>query len=457
MSSTLQDYRNGSEPDIYGTRVDTSGNVLDSLCISISTAINWQYEPSVIHNGTNHYFIVWADTRTGNNADIYGARVDAMGNVLDPSGIPISTASNTQYSPAAAFDGTNYFVVWTDLRSGSYSHIYGARVDTTGTVLDPSGIPISAGDYWQCYPAVAFDGTNYFVVWTDYNSGGNFYDLYGARVDVSGNVLDPAGISISIGPEDQSNPSVAFDGENYFVVWQDERNEGSLVYDIYGARVDTTGTVLDPSGIPIVTVPNSQELPSLVFDETNHLCVWQDSRDDPDFYDIYGARINTSGILIDSFIVSNQTEEQITPVLARGSGNQALITYSGFVDYINGQPANTMRIWGKLYPSVGIEETSTVNFRILKLDVFPNPFRQTTEIRYQISGVGQDFSLALKIFDATGRLVKDLSRFTAYDLRSTSITWYGDDDLGRELPAGVYFVRLESSRYKEVEKVILLR
>jgi flagellar hook assembly protein FlgD len=42
-------------------------------------------------------------------------------------------------------------------------------------------------------------------------------------------------------------------------------------------------------------------------------------------------------------------------------------------------------------------------------------------------------------------------------LRTTLITWEGTDNNGQKVPAGVYFVRLESGDDKEVKKVILLR
>jgi len=115
--------------------------------------------------------------------------------LIDTNGVYGSDIS-TQCSPSVAFDGTNYLIVWEDNRSGP-SDIYGARVDQSGIVLDTAGIAIASTADNQYNPSVAFDGTNYLVVWQDYRSNPYEPDIYGARVDQSGNVLDPDGIAIS--------------------------------------------------------------------------------------------------------------------------------------------------------------------------------------------------------------------------------------------------------------------
>ena len=167
----------------------------------------------------------------------------ATGTVLDPQGITISLdPGDYKADPAAAFDGTNYLVTWeVYLHSPPFTAaVYGARVTPTGTVLDPSGIAIAtaSGNNWG--PALAFDGSNYLVTWLTDRDGTK---VNASRVDPAGQVLDPGGLVLDrTAPSDQNRPAVAFDGTNYFVVWQDYRSGGS---DIYGARLTEQG---DASG-----------------------------------------------------------------------------------------------------------------------------------------------------------------------------------------------------------------
>jgi len=102
--------------------------------------------------------------------------------------------------------------------------------------------------------------------------------------------------------------------------------------------------------------------------------------------------------------------------------------------------------------------------------VYPNPFKQMTDIRYGpappcgarpgiAAGVtgGEQSDITLKIYDVTGRLVKDFS-LQLFDIGyRSSVIWYGDDCNGRKVPAGVYFVRLESSHRNITEKIVKIK
>src|SRR6266540_3502064 len=320
-----QDERSTPESyDIYAARVSQSGAVLDPAGIAIGTAANSQYSPTVAYHGSN-YLVAWQDERAGFGGDIFGARVSQTGVVLDAMGIPISTATNGQRVPHLAFDGTNALVVWQDTRSGGQADIYGARVNQAGSVLDPQGIPISTAPHAQALPEIAFDGANYLAAWQDQRGSLESWDIYGARITPGGSVLDPAGIPISTAPEAQEWPSVAFGGTTYVVSWQDERVNDEI--DIYGARVNQAGSVLDPAGIRLSTVANRQEAPSAAFDGTNYLVSWYDDRSGSG-WDIYGARVSQAGTVLDpaGIPISTAPGDQFTPRVAFG-GSEFLVAW----------------------------------------------------------------------------------------------------------------------------------
>jgi len=203
--------------------------------------------------------------------------------------------------PSVAFDGTNYFLVWRDHNDYFWEDydVIGARVSATGALLDSGGIDLTTNmPNPQGEPSVAFDGTNYLVVWN--NSllmNGHNQEVVGARVSPSGVLIDPIPFVVAQENESQWWPHVAFDGTNYLVVWLDTRNE-YLAPDVYGARVTPAAEVLDPHGIAISVVWGSaQSVPCLAFNGTHYLVVWDDTRDGYD--NVYGARVSTAGVVLD--------------------------------------------------------------------------------------------------------------------------------------------------------------
>ena len=145
-----------------------------------------------------------------------------------PSGISISSRGG---SGSIGFDGTNYLVPWVP---GQYhadeGDLNATRVTTGGGVIDPDGFRIGRqAPSEQVGPAVASSGTDFLAVWQDYRAGNS--DIYAARVTESGQSLDGTGIPVALGGQQQVNPTVTFDGSNYLVVWevrQSERAGGPL-------------------------------------------------------------------------------------------------------------------------------------------------------------------------------------------------------------------------------------
>ncbi len=335
--------------DVRGTRLTPGGVVLDSIGIRIPPSGGEQSYPAVAY-GMTDFLVVWEEGRL-RDRDVRGARVSPSGEVLDSAGLLISGAPWEQLVPVAASDGADYLVAWQDWRNSNYD-IYCARVSQTGTLLDTAGIAVCTSAGSQLRPAVACNGTDYLVSWQDQSTGSR--DIYGARINREGIVLDPDGFVVSAAAGVQEQPAVAAEGDDFLVVWSDWRN---LDRDMYGARVTGTGAVLDTAGICICSAPDSQGPAAVEYDGTDFLVVWQGQRDGEQ--DLYGARVTPQGTILDTFAVITQQGYQVDPVLASDGGSKMLLAYSGWTGVVGDAPYNSPRIWGTLSPHAGTSDRPT--------------------------------------------------------------------------------------------------
>lgn len=77
----------------------------------------------------------------------------------------LAVTSQEARSPAVAFDGRDWLVVWQQSYFGSGHQIYAARVSAAGLVLDAKPFVVSGADNSdEVQPAVACDGTDCLVV-----------------------------------------------------------------------------------------------------------------------------------------------------------------------------------------------------------------------------------------------------------------------------------------------------
>jgi hypothetical protein len=84
----------------------------------------------------------------------------------------------------------------------------------------------------------------------------------------------------------------------------------------------------------------------------------------------------------------------------------------------------------------------------------PNPARRSTTIRY---GTPRREDVRVALYSPDGRLVRTVVECARKDAGYYVATWDGRDDRGRLVAAGVYLVRLETSRQRRTQKVLLLR
>jgi hypothetical protein len=273
--------------------------------------------------------------------------------------------------------------------------------------------------------------------------------IEGARVSFQGTVLDSPAIQISSSGVGYRWHGVASTNDTFLVVW-DRSSQ-----DVYGARVDSSGTVLDPAGIPICNgLPNSRTQPSIAFNGKDFLVTWQDSRLVASKYDLFGARVSPDGVVFDTngieFVNSEFSRANVELVSATPSpdtGAQVMLVFDGFV----GDTYGSNRALGAFsYPPTGIEEGCAQKVAsAFGINIVPNISRQKPYVlRYSLPARTE---IRIKLYDAAGRLVSNVCD-------GKNIAGSGELKFTLEgMPQGIYFVRAEANNRAEVIKIIWLR
>jgi len=105
----------------------------------------------------------------------------------------------------------------------------------------------------------------------------------------------------------------------------------------------------------------------------------------------------------------------------------------------------------RLTPTDVTRETSTLNNFNLGQN-YPNPFNPSTVLRYEI---GETRHVILKVYNILGKEVATLVN-KEQSAGSYEVEFNASAD-GKELSSGVYFYKLQSGRFSETKKMLLLR
>jgi uncharacterized delta-60 repeat protein len=104
------------------------------------------------------------------------------------------------------------------------------------------------------------------------------------------------------------------------------------------------------------------------------------------------------------------------------------------------------------YATTGIEEGAG-NVLIdagFVLTASPNPFSRLINIRCSVLDPGYLIqNPVIRVYDATGRLVKSFNQESCIENQGSVVTWDGTDQVGRALGSGVYFVRLQANNVQQ--------
>ena len=183
---------------------------------------------------------------------------------------PIAATSAREMALSVAFDGANYLVGI----QGCDGCTNGRSDDITAQLVMPSGAllggRITIGRAGGS-PRVAFDGTNYLLVWPDAAVYGNDV-LYGQFVSPSEGLVGLPFPIAELGGSHGFGGSVTYGGGEYLVTYAKQADDATV--GIYAKTISQSGAV------PVSETPVSERgdeiMSNAVFDGTRFLVYWVD-------------------------------------------------------------------------------------------------------------------------------------------------------------------------------------
>jgi len=331
--------------NITAQLMDSSGNLIGSR---ISTGRTGGL-PGVVFTGT-YYLMVWSDDKTYPNDVIYGMVLSKSGQVVKEP-FPISITQGDMEGPFGTVCRKNgrCSVIWEDHNTHA---VYGRDLDASGNFLSNEyqlEQPETGQQRYGGEPYSACDNNDNCLVVYDTGQA-----IRATILSPTGAITKQFTIATKEpkvqGCTDHNPSPVAFDGTNYLVVWNDHSDCANVpTWDILAQRVDTSGNLVgNKFQVNDSTRTNRAAIPFLAFDGTNFLVVWTDARNDMDrdgvcdsnegtCWDIYGQYISKSGTLVGSeFVINNDPGNQLGILSGFANGKYLVFVNTGFSFYEEG-------------------------------------------------------------------------------------------------------------------------
>ena len=239
-----QDQRASAEGDIYGIRVTAAGVPQGTANgTALCTLAGVQETPVVVADGAGGVIVGWADHR-GTSYDIYAQRMNSSVQWAS-NGVPVSAATGDQRALRACTDavGGAYFT-WQDNRAGANTDLYAQRLGPTGTAMwVADGISVCLATADQLSPVIQRDPAGgALIAWSDARSATTGADVYAQRINGAGAAQWTAdGVRLCDAPNAQDAPVLVPDGVGgALVAWHDLRGAYA---DLYGQRIDVSGQI----------------------------------------------------------------------------------------------------------------------------------------------------------------------------------------------------------------------
>lgn len=311
--------------DIYYNRFDTDGNIN----YPADLLVNQDFENAdqdvvnLIKDGNGNIFATWRDSVSGINDHIHANLFNSSGVRQWATDTTVNSAGvNPWYGPPKAVSvGTDYYVVWE-----VNGRIYMNKISSAGVRLWADVEVPKAGHSENFNPSIAYDGTNLVVVWDDNRALTGNYEIYFNSVNTAGVVQLANDQLVNVNTTgNQTVPVVRSDGVNNYVIWQDYRSGRN---EIYMQRVNGSGVPQYGSDVQIddAGVVSDCQDPDFIMDGGSQYIVFRDDRLSNPNTDIYLTKFTANVKQFNDVRVNSaSTNTKINPHLGISGGGLYII------------------------------------------------------------------------------------------------------------------------------------
>ncbi len=204
----------GDPGNIYFRRSTDSGSTFQAIQILSSTA-DEGVEPDIISQGEDKVYLAWSGITAG-NGDIFFRRSTTSGATWRPRRTVSSTSGDSR-DPALAVNGNIVHLVWKDATSDNGNILYKRSTDEGETW--PAFITLSGTTGESSQPDIAVDGDNVYVVWWDNVNGDK--DIW-YKVSTDSGLTFSSRMYIANTSADSNHPSIKLEGDIVLVTFSDQ-------------------------------------------------------------------------------------------------------------------------------------------------------------------------------------------------------------------------------------------
>jgi hypothetical protein len=273
--------RRDNDYEIYFNRLDPKGQKL-AKDLRVTNAPNFSLSPDIVWDGTD-FVLVWDDLRDGDDsAVVFAQTIDGNGKLVGGN-VPLTSPSVDADSPHVAKGSFNLGVTFNQVQNGVralgfLTSDFGLTTVSITTVLTTGNAASSA---------VAWANDRFVVVWdTDDTVPG--HTIRGATVNAAGSIIAPERDVTAPAPFARSEALLSL-GDRLLLVWAEE-NDG--VYALYSKTIGTDLSELSPKA-QVTFGPADSINPALAFGPNGVGVVFDDRRSGS--FQVYYTRLDCGG------------------------------------------------------------------------------------------------------------------------------------------------------------------